>query len=159
MHVSNSGNGIALLGRRLLDSRDFAAVAGGPRLCKVRVSDVSREAASMGIERAVWPGGAARRPQRISRRALLGALALLGAAARATAQSAKKIRRVVLVSPSAHIAQGVREGFRGLGYVEGETLQVDLRWAEGGQESHDALARELVAEGPDAIVTNGSFAT
>jgi len=48
---------------------------------------------------------------------------------------------------------GLREGLRDLGYVEGESLRLEYRWAEGRYDRYPGLAAELVALPVDAIVT------
>ena len=48
---------------------------------------------------------------------------------------------------------GLREGLRDLGYVEGESLRLEYRWAEGRYDRYPDLAAELVALPVDAIVT------
>jgi putative ABC transport system substrate-binding protein len=48
-----------------------------------------------------------------------------------------------------------RRGLRELGYVEGETIVLEPRAAEGRPERLPALARELVAGKPDAIYALG----
>ena len=52
-----------------------------------------------------------------------------------------------------------REGLRQLGYVEGQNLVITYQWAEGQQERHAALARELVRLKPDVILTAGTPGT
>jgi putative ABC transport system substrate-binding protein len=46
-----------------------------------------------------------------------------------------------------------RERLRELGYVEGQTLTVETRWAEGRLERLSQLAADLVRRQPDVIVT------
>lgn len=48
----------------------------------------------------------------------------------------------------------LRAGFRDAGYVEGTTLEIVFRWAEGRYERLPALAAELVALKVDVIVTH-----
>jgi putative tryptophan/tyrosine transport system substrate-binding protein len=48
-----------------------------------------------------------------------------------------------------------RGGLRDLGYVEGRTLTLDARWAEGSAERLELLAGELVRSNPHVIVTQG----
>ena len=48
-----------------------------------------------------------------------------------------------------------RAGLRDLGYVDGQNLTIDARYAEGDPERLPALAAELVAAKPDVIVTAG----
>src|SRR4051794_1390168 len=45
-----------------------------------------------------------------------------------------------------------REGLRELGYIEGKTVQLELRWGEGKLDRLPALAAELVALKVDVIV-------
>jgi putative tryptophan/tyrosine transport system substrate-binding protein len=49
----------------------------------------------------------------------------------------------------------LQAGLRELGYVEGQNLKVEYRFG-GSEPALDALATELVALGPDAIVTVGT---
>ncbi len=48
------------------------------------------------------------------------------------------------------------DGLRELGWIEGQNLVVDRRWAEGGVAREPALAEELVRLRPDLIVTSGT---
>ncbi len=48
----------------------------------------------------------------------------------------------------------LRAGLRDLGYVEGKTIAVEYRWAEGRYERLPALAAELVRLNVDVIVTH-----
>ena len=45
-----------------------------------------------------------------------------------------------------------QDGFRKLSWINGRNLQIDYRWGEGDGERVRALALELVASKPDAIV-------
>jgi putative ABC transport system substrate-binding protein len=81
----------------------------------------------------------------------------------ATAQPAGKAYRIGLLSATAQ-APGIapfRQGLRDLGYVEGQSLVIDLRSAEGRYERLPALAAELVELRVDvivAMVTHASLA-
>jgi len=55
-----------------------------------------------------------------------------------------------------NLVEAFREGLRQLGYVEGRNLIIKFEWAEGHQERHPALARELVRLTPDVILTAGT---
>jgi putative ABC transport system substrate-binding protein len=55
--------------------------------------------------------------------------------------------------------EGLRKGFRELGYVEGRNLRLAYRWAEGPAERYVDAAQELLQLGVDAIVTWGTPAT
>ena len=48
-----------------------------------------------------------------------------------------------------------REGLRALGYVEGQNIDIDYRWADGQPERLPALLAELLALGPDLLVASG----
>jgi putative tryptophan/tyrosine transport system substrate-binding protein len=48
-----------------------------------------------------------------------------------------------------------RAGLRDLGWVEGRSLTIEARWAEGSRERLDLIAAELVALRPHVIVTQG----
>ena len=48
-----------------------------------------------------------------------------------------------------------REALRGLGYVEGQNLELHFRWADGQPDRLPGLAAELLALKPDILVTMG----
>jgi putative ABC transport system substrate-binding protein len=48
-----------------------------------------------------------------------------------------------------------RQGLRELGWVEGQNIAIEYRWAEGNMDWHPALAAELVKLPVDVIVTAG----
>jgi len=65
-------------------------------------------------------------------------------------------------APASAIASrlaGFRTGLRALGYVEGENVVVEYRYADGQLERLSTLAAELVQLKPDLIVTGGPQAT
>ena len=55
--------------------------------------------------------------------------------------------------------EAFRQGLRELGYVEGQNILVEYRFAEGKEERYAILAAELVNLGVDVIVTQGTQAT
>src|SRR5215831_18836561 len=55
--------------------------------------------------------------------------------------------------------EGLRKGFRELGYIEGQNLRLEYRWAEGPAEQYVNVAEELLRLGVDAIVTWGTPST
>jgi len=76
----------------------------------------------------------------------------------AQAQQPKKIAKIGYLVPSnaaAHAPnfEAFRQGMRELGYVEGKTFVLELRYAEGRFERLPELARELVGLKVDVIVT------
>jgi putative ABC transport system substrate-binding protein len=56
-------------------------------------------------------------------------------------------------SPPDRWAAGLRRGLRDLGYVEGRTIIIDERGSEGHDERLDALAKELIDNKVDVLVT------
>ena len=94
--------------------------------------------------------------------AIVVALTVCGA--RAEAQQPTKVPRVGVLLALSHSAisdriQAFREGLRELGYVEGETIVVEYRYADGKFERLPDLATELVGLKVNVIVTGGPTAT
>src|SRR5580704_4236098 len=48
-----------------------------------------------------------------------------------------------------------RQGLAETGYVEGQNVRIEYRWAEGNYERLPALASDLVARNVDVIVNEG----
>ena len=74
----------------------------------------------------------------------------------AAAQQPKKIPRIgylSLRSGAGDIDLAFRQGLRDLGYIEGQNVIIEWRFAEGKSERYPLLAAELVHIGVDAIVT------
>jgi len=88
---------------------------------------------------------------------LAGALA---APVAARAQQAGKVYRIgflgnqnaVLLGAS---LQAFRQGLRELGWVEGQNVAIDYRWADGDLEQLPALASDLIKSPIDVIVVAG----
>jgi ABC-type uncharacterized transport system substrate-binding protein len=55
-------------------------------------------------------------------------------------------------SESPELLKAIREGLRELGYVEGRTIALEVRWAEGRYERLPALVADLVHIGVDVLV-------
>lgn len=55
-----------------------------------------------------------------------------------------------------YLVNPLREGLRELGYVEGQNLAIDLRFADGQPERLAALMAELMQQQPDVLVTSGA---
>ena len=99
----------------------------------------------------------------MNRRTFIGQVAgsLLAVPFATEAQQAARLPRIgVLLAGNAGAGtEGLRLGFRELGYVEGHTAVIDWRWWEGKPERlHDAAA-DMVRLNPDVIVVGGSEAT
>lgn len=97
-------------------------------------------------------------PSLVRRRALHAAAALL-AAPLVRAQPARAgMRRVAWLtagSPTTHVKllDAFRTGLREHGWVEGQNLVLELRWAEGRLERIAELAADVVRSKPDVILT------
>src|SRR5262249_20868080 len=76
----------------------------------------------------------------------------------AEAQPPKKIPRIGvlwLYSPAiaSPFAEAFRQGLHGLGYIEGQNIALEERWAEGRFDRLPSLAAELVRLKVDILVT------
>jgi putative ABC transport system substrate-binding protein len=83
---------------------------------------------------------------------------ILGTIHLAEAQQPKKIPRIGYLSLRSGPADNdlaFRQGLRELGYIEGQNIVIDWRFAEGKSERYPILVAELVQIGVEAIVTNG----
>jgi putative tryptophan/tyrosine transport system substrate-binding protein len=74
----------------------------------------------------------------------------------AHAQQVARLPLVAFLTPRTFVANtdAFRRGLRGLGYVEGQNVALEVRSAEGDYRRLPGLAAELVALKPDVIVTN-----
>ncbi len=85
---------------------------------------------------------------------LLLLLGLLVTPLAAEAQQAGKVYRIGVLSPGSSppgSLEAFREGLRDLGYVEGRTILIEWRFAEGKNERLPSLAEELVRLNVDVI--------
>jgi putative tryptophan/tyrosine transport system substrate-binding protein len=95
----------------------------------------------------------------VRRRAFIagGAMAIL--AARASAQPPTKPARVGIVSNASGAAEpivGFRRGLSDKGYVEGENLVIEERFAEGQADRLPALVAEVLTQHVDVLYTPGT---
>jgi putative ABC transport system substrate-binding protein len=95
----------------------------------------------------------------MDRRTFVGTLggSLLAVSIAAGAQSAKKIYRIGFLEAGAaatnlHFLKAFESGLREFGYVDGDNVVIDGRWAEGQAERFPKLLTELVELKPDVIV-------
>jgi len=91
-------------------------------------------------------------------------LAVAAAGPPVDAQQAPKITRIGYLSGatsavSSHFVDAFRQGLRELGYAEGKTVVLEVRYSEGRVERLPELARELVGLKVDVIVTGNDAAT
>jgi putative ABC transport system substrate-binding protein len=80
------------------------------------------------------------------------------------AQQSKKIWRVGFLSsvspkPSAHMWAAFLQGLRDQGYVQGQNVVIEQRWAEGNADRLPGMAAELVRLNVDVIVSTGGTIT
>ena len=102
----------------------------------------------------------------MSKKILLSAVAtlILASVLPAEAQQPKKVPRIgyldaVSLSASAGRIEAFRQGLRELGYVEGKSIVIEWRYAEGKPDRLPVLAAELMRLKVDVIVTAGRTAT
>jgi putative tryptophan/tyrosine transport system substrate-binding protein len=91
---------------------------------------------------------------------LLGSAAM-GCPVAAMAQTAQRPSRIGVLSttwgPTSPIIQSLRDGLRGLGYVDGQNLAIEVRSGEGRNDRLPALAAELAGLPVDLLVTGGPY--
>ena len=80
--------------------------------------------------------------------------------ARAEAQQPKKVPRIGYLSSlglarESARSEGIRLALRELGYIEGQNIAIEYRYAEGKRDRHPELAAELVRLKVDIIVVTG----
>src|SRR3989475_6134683 len=90
-------------------------------------------------------------------------LASLGTAAAQPPEKGPRVGYLNPGSPSDPLSQrrleAFRQGLRELGYVEGQNIAIESRWAEGKYDRYPALAADLVRLKVDVIVAHGGAAT
>jgi putative ABC transport system substrate-binding protein len=76
-------------------------------------------------------------------------------------KSGSRIGYLSVLSPSSDSARigAFRQGLRELGYVEGQNIFIEARYAQGKLDQLPDLAGELVRTNVDVIVVGGSTAT
>ena len=94
---------------------------------------------------------------------LLGGAAVAWPLAAGAQQPARKVHRIGFLWDGPMVFADAQEAFwrglRDLGYVEGRTLVIEYRWAEGKPERMRELAQELVRLKVDVIVAPSSIYT
>jgi ABC-type uncharacterized transport system substrate-binding protein len=93
-------------------------------------------------------------------------ITLLGGAAGAWPLAARAQRTMPIVgflhyaSPKTlgHLAEAVRRGMQEVGYVEGQNVMIEYRWAEGHYDQLPALVGDLVHRRVDVIMAGGNSA-
>ena len=95
---------------------------------------------------------------------ILLVIAVMGVGARAEAQQPKKVPRIGYLSaldPATESArsEAIRLALRELGYIEGQNIAIEYRYAEGKHDRFPELAAELVRLKVDIIVVSGGDGT
>jgi putative ABC transport system substrate-binding protein len=90
---------------------------------------------------------------------LLGGAMTAARALRAQQKAMPVIGWLSSVSPgsSAHLVAAFRQGLSEAGYVEGQNVTIEYRWAEGRDDRLPAFAADLVGRKVDLIVASGSL--
>ena len=93
---------------------------------------------------------------------IVGGVAVLAAPLTAGAQQAGKVARIGMLSqgrrPTSYsaILDAFHRQLRELGYIQGQNIVIEYRWAEGRAERLPDLAVELVGLKVDVIVAGGT---
>jgi putative ABC transport system substrate-binding protein len=90
---------------------------------------------------------------------ILVAVVLLALGVIAEAQQPKKVPRIGYLSPSdaaieSTRSEPIRRALRELGYIEGQNIAIEYRYAEGKQDRYPEHAAELVRLKVDIIVVS-----
>jgi putative ABC transport system substrate-binding protein len=95
--------------------------------------------------------------------AVLGPMLVLSVLTSAEAQQAAKVPRVGLLltthasDPLAlRLTEAFREGLRERGYVDGQNIVLEYRWADGNLNRSPRLAADLVRRKVDVIVVGAT---
>src|SRR5215216_212553 len=80
-----------------------------------------------------------------------------------SAQQPAKLPTIGLLGPATASTQGHSvaafvQRLRELGWIEGRTVAIELRWGEGRSERYAEIAAEFARRGVDIIVTSGAAA-
>src|SRR5262245_47490234 len=155
-------------GRRLYRAHPQGREAGGAASHaaeQVRTSHQRRDREDAWADRAADAAGPRRRGDRMSTRrafiTLLGGAAAWPLAARA--QQRGRLRTIGFLGGSTPAAwtpwtAAFLQRLRELGWVEGQTIAIEYRWAEGRNERGAEIAAEFARLKVDVIVTSGSAA-
>jgi putative tryptophan/tyrosine transport system substrate-binding protein len=95
-----------------------------------------------------------------------GAAVVWPLAARAQQQSVSTVRRIGFLLPGVArtmtvrgLLEAFRQGLKEYGWVEGQNISVEYRFANGKEDALPGIAAELVQSRPDVLVVEGTAAT
>jgi putative tryptophan/tyrosine transport system substrate-binding protein len=90
---------------------------------------------------------------------LLGGAIIAARALRAQQKATPVIRFLASASPGPYAPNlaAFRQGLSETGYVEGQNVAIEYRWAEGSYDRLPALAADLVSRKVDVIVASGAL--
>jgi putative ABC transport system substrate-binding protein len=95
----------------------------------------------------------------VRRRRLVAGLGAIAATAPSFAMAQARPRIAYLSgrsqSADAHLLEAFRLGLKTQGFVDGQNVTMDVRWADGRYSEVGRMAQELVTTGPDLIVAVG----
>ena len=96
--------------------------------------------------------------------AVIAMVAAILASAHPVGAQHARVHRIGFISSASSSAmaardEGFRQGLRALGYVVGQNITIEYRWADGKNERLPGFAAELVNLKLDVIVTHGGVAT
>src|SRR5439155_12183948 len=139
-----------------------AGRSADPGSNKVRAGDQSQNREDAGPQRAADIASKRRRGNRMKRREFI---TLVGGAAAAWPLAARAQQPPVPVIGFLGASSRFNwagwtaafvEGLRDLGWIEGRTVKIDYRWAEGQSQRYAEIAAEFARLKVDVIVTVGS---
>lgn len=100
----------------------------------------------------------------LDRRTFIGGVAggLLATRFSAVAQQPGRVPVVgvlnIAVGPRSTTVDAARKGLRELGYIEGQSIMLDVRFAGGNSEAYPAFAADLVQRNVDVLLASGPAA-
>jgi len=83
---------------------------------------------------------------------MIGTLALAGSFAE-RARTADRMRRIGVLGNTSESAEDLRQALRELGWIEGQNITIEWRWAAGNLDHLPELAAELIRLPVDLIIT------